>query len=689
MTDKKAAPRAAGLLAAFLLCLPAPVHGRTLVVNQAHPKAGDENAGTEAAPLRTINAAAQAAEPGDTVLVHAGVYRERVAPARGGTAEAPIVYRAAAGEEVRIKGSDVWEADWRAAAGHEHVYVAPLEEAMFRTGAPAGAVQVYNPCRIPYQTRAKMTLGQVFVDGRCLREMPTVEAVYASPGTWRTDGKSITVHFPRPHAPPERRRVELTTRGRIFAPYRRGLAHIHVRGFLMSHCANNYHDGFYLRGSRFPQAGALSPRGGHHWVIENNTVRWAKSTGIDCGYEGAYDADGLGQPRGRNPGHHLIRNNIICDNGAAGIVGCRTPGTRIIGNVIARNDRLGVGGTETAGIKLHFFTGGLIEGNLIRDNDTSGIWLDNVWRGSRVTRNVIVGNSGAALFIEMGYGPLMVDNNVLALSTAGRGLAGDGVYSHDGSAVTLAHNLIFFNANFGVWAHVGTDRHGGRLSASRWRVLNNLIVGNHRGAVSLPAVSDRSRDNRCDYNLIASAYSRITSETYGQEMDHPLFVCNPNKGRVPMAEIVARFAKALDDAKAPPADRPNLKLWAATPLLTLDHWRLLTGFDKHSRVPVLIRPQLSASTLELSFVIDDSPKKLTCEPVAGVTADFFGREIPGKAPLPGPFQDLVYETRLSDRRSYVTAHRGAYERLREAKVNRFVLWPMAKREVVGQTWQRD
>ena len=70
-------------------------------------KAGDDSGpGSEADPYLTINKAASEAQAGDTVIVHAGTYREWVKPARGGTGEgARITYRAATGEEVFIKGS--------------------------------------------------------------------------------------------------------------------------------------------------------------------------------------------------------------------------------------------------------------------------------------------------------------------------------------------------------------------------------------------------------------------------------------------------------------------------------------------------------------------------------------------------------------------------------------------------------
>lgn len=49
---------------------------RTLVVNQKSVRASDRNPGTEARPLKTISAAEKLAQPGDTVLVRAGVYRD-------------------------------------------------------------------------------------------------------------------------------------------------------------------------------------------------------------------------------------------------------------------------------------------------------------------------------------------------------------------------------------------------------------------------------------------------------------------------------------------------------------------------------------------------------------------------------------------------------------------------------------
>ena len=68
----------------------------------------DANPGTRQAPLRTVQRAADLAQPGDTITVHAGTYRERINPPRGGESEdSRIVYQAAPGEKVELKGSEV------------------------------------------------------------------------------------------------------------------------------------------------------------------------------------------------------------------------------------------------------------------------------------------------------------------------------------------------------------------------------------------------------------------------------------------------------------------------------------------------------------------------------------------------------------------------------------------------------
>lgn len=98
---------------------------------------GDDvnNDGSMGNPFATIQAGADAASAGDTVMIHAGVYRETVSVATSGTAANPIVFQAVPGEEVVVSGADlvtgwtaapsvgpnVWQAtaDWNAGGNRD------------------------------------------------------------------------------------------------------------------------------------------------------------------------------------------------------------------------------------------------------------------------------------------------------------------------------------------------------------------------------------------------------------------------------------------------------------------------------------------------------------------------------------------------------------------------------------------
>ena len=89
------------VIATFALAANAEViHVATSGYDTAH--------GTESDPFRTIQHAADIAEPGDVVIVHAGVYRERIDPPRGGESDTKrITFQAAPAEKVVITGSEI------------------------------------------------------------------------------------------------------------------------------------------------------------------------------------------------------------------------------------------------------------------------------------------------------------------------------------------------------------------------------------------------------------------------------------------------------------------------------------------------------------------------------------------------------------------------------------------------------
>ena len=128
------------------------VHGAEIHVSLA---GRDDAPGTAAAPFRTVSRAAELWQPGDTCLVHAGVYRETVKPASSGQPDKPIRLAAAGDGPVVISATDPLEAVW--SEHGEGVYTTDMEpprqlffdgtmarEAHWPNGAPGDLLD--RPC---------------------------------------------------------------------------------------------------------------------------------------------------------------------------------------------------------------------------------------------------------------------------------------------------------------------------------------------------------------------------------------------------------------------------------------------------------------------------------------------------------------------------------------------------------------
>lgn len=186
------------LTAVLLLAVVLPLEAAELHVSL---QGDDAHPGTEAAPLRTIQRAAELAQPGDTVTVHEGVYRERVNPPRGGESDARrIVYRAAPGDHVVIKGSEVVK-QW--VHVRDDVWKVTLPNAFFGAFNPYTDLihgDWFNP-----RGRAHHT-GAVYLNGQWLTEAATLDEVLLPNGmkpAWLTggdDGYLLNVAWWRPSA---------------------------------------------------------------------------------------------------------------------------------------------------------------------------------------------------------------------------------------------------------------------------------------------------------------------------------------------------------------------------------------------------------------------------------------------------------------------------------------------------------
>ncbi len=208
------------------------------VVNQKDLKASDSNSGSEELPFKTISAAAKIAKAGDTVIVHEGVYRERVTPSRGGADNAPVTYMSAPGESVYIKGSDILKPQWKSLG--DNIYEGSLDSVNFTEENPfKRTISISNSdkseaARPIDGDNLPETLGQVFVNSSPYLQVMSYQILKKCSGTWMVNrqGDSVLINFKSTENIPDNNLVEISVRSRIFSPYRRGLCNIPVTGVL-------------------------------------------------------------------------------------------------------------------------------------------------------------------------------------------------------------------------------------------------------------------------------------------------------------------------------------------------------------------------------------------------------------------------------------------------------------------------
>jgi hypothetical protein len=288
---------------------------------------------------------------------------------------------------------------------------------------------------------------------------------------------------------------EAAVQPHIIQPQMEDLGFIRVSGLTLEQCANGY-----ARAG----VGALFTMGGHHWIIENNTVRHVNSVGIEMGFM-AYE--GPGHPRRETPdlGYNIVRRNRVEDCGTAGI-----RGLEVSHALVEYNEVTDCGWQdaefhwEVAGIKLLVNRGTLVRNNYIaRLQGSAGIWLDWDNQNSRVTGNVIrdVSTAQGALFIEASPMTNLVDNNVFW------NINGEGVRVADTNNAVIAHNFFGHVAEELVWARVATDRSvgGRRLTCKGNQIVNNVVVDQGKPILSGDA------SNVADYNIYVSTQADVNA----------------------------------------------------------------------------------------------------------------------------------------------------------------------------------
>ena len=515
---------------------------RDLHVSCSAPNASDDNDGSTAAPFRTIGRAAALAEPGTRVFIHAGLYRECVHPARGGTdPERLISYEAFGDGDVVIRASEqvtdfVPSEGWMLVRGWAapqpqdvRIWEYDLDPDLFRGYNPFCAVNILHDRLFIEYDKTDMTpylnrRGCVFCDGKPLTQVPLYSFMAEQDNTYWVEANGMKVHFRLPgDADPKDHRIEVTVREQCFAPSKPFLNYIRVKGLIFEHAAT---------GAPVPQRGAVSAYRGHHWIIEDCEINWSNAVAIDVGNECWHHTHTPGELIGCS----VIRNCRIRDAGVCGIAGLFAVRMLIEGNTIE-----GTGwqkmelSWEAGAIKLHNSVNALIRNNVFRNTlRADHLWLDCGNENNRITGNLFVNGiqQREAIFIECTRdGVNLIDNNII-WNVEGRFdpskvpaepgssgwyklrehdiVNGYGIYGEGTDRLRVVHNLIGRCRHSGYYLKPvpfrmhGMERGGTSRDA---QIIDNIFYDCGEAAIVFP-----TRDNRAEGNLyvrLQGGYLRV------------------------------------------------------------------------------------------------------------------------------------------------------------------------------------
>ena len=439
-----------------------------IYVNAAISRSGN---GSKVSPFKTINEAAKIAKPGDEVIVAPGIYREYVNPVNSGTEEERITYRSEKPLEAVITGAEI-VTDWTLYKGT--TYVTRIDNTVFGS---------YNPYIQEvegdwYFAKNHMHTGSVFLNDRMLYEAETLEeclegkvyenswepeySVYKWYCTQDTDTNETVIYANFKEYDPLKEKVEITVRRRCFMPSEKYRGYITLSGFTVCKAATTW-----APPAAF-QDGMIGAHWSKGWIIEDCEVYGSKCSGISLGNYSQENNDNfffknhvksptqmerdavcIAQHDGwtkETVGSHIVRRCHIHHCEQTGIVGRMGCVFSVIedNHIHNINNMHQLGGAEIAGIKFHAAIDVIFRRNHIH-HCSMGIWTDWEAQGTRITRNflhdnhppkgmrVTPTNFDQDIFVEVGHGPTLIDNNVL-LSKCSLRIPTEGV--------AMVHNLI-------------------------------------------------------------------------------------------------------------------------------------------------------------------------------------------------------------------------------------------------------
>jgi parallel beta-helix repeat protein len=497
-----------------------PAMAATYYVAQQDPGASDEAVGTEAAPWKTINRSLKALQPGDTVLIKNGLYREsfRLEPAAGvpsGKSYQEMVTLAAApGQKPVIKGSQPiagWKLHKDAIWYTEN---APKTKALPILFCDDKRLDLIGDYGGEMTRMIKGMAGSAEVwEGR---KGEKLEELVANSYFFDKDSNRLYVWL-ADSSDPNRHLMEMTVRSGISV----GGSYIKLSGLSI------FHSNLGI--------------GGSHNIAENcesSDSSWCGggvsgefNTLIGCKFNRNGDS-GMG---GSGRGHRLIN--------------CET----------SYNNYLKIdAGWHSGGCKFIPFCSDIVmSGHIAAYNIACpGIWFD--WGNFNITiENSVVHHNGSGIMIEVSE-RATIRNNV-CYENYGRG-----VYLSNSPDCQVLHNVFWHNGMSGV-AAIGVSRAGGefgegesqRLAAGNTVVWGNIFIDNCHPDFAPKDMDGRDKPWTTRPELILPETHAANS---GNVSDYNIFYRSPGR------------------------EMPFWLGWHQTLFDGLADWQKKTGHDQHSLI---------------------------------------------------------------------------------------------------------
>jgi len=467
--------------------------------------------------FRTIQDAVKIAEPGDTVLIHSGVYRETVLIEKSGTLQQPIRFEAAPAADVVITGLDPLT-DWQKENDGQNVY----SRAWPYRFIPSSKTDAY-PADEYHRLIGRAE--QVVENGRLLRQ--TLQRNDVSAGSFYADlaAKRLYVSPFGTQDPTVANggvQIEAATRSVLWRC--RG-AYVVVRGIRFRYAANRAQQGAIMFGG-------------------------SGDTAEDCVFERMNSSGaGFGAP------DQVVRNCTFQDNGQLGFLAIRAHNLLFTGCTVRNNNTKGFNRQwEAGGDKIVLSRGVVLEKSRFVANHGSGIWFDIGNENCTVRNCLIADNEDAGLFYEISYGLHANDNVAVGngfATTPGAWGAQAGIVLSSSPGCVITRNLLVGNKegfNFREQARM-TARidhpepgHQEQIWNHDEQIRNNVIAYNQNGQTrgwfamsdqrhwprKLQQANPEKASTPIEGVSLESLHLDCSHNLYAREDNQPLFIWGTN-----------------------------------------------------------------------------------------------------------------------------------------------------------------